>query len=271
MHILTEDNRNQFIAKSKSSTKGNERFKRRTKSQIQNTVQAMNAIDMDKLFKKDILTIDIPVHGETDNYKVKISYVGFLDLVKKEVQRSGICTLREVSRAAINAFNSNDIFINCSCPDYRYRYNYWRSKQGQNSAEPENRPSNITNPHDKLGSSCKHVLLVLSNNSWVLRVARVIWAYINYMEKHYKKLYANIIYPAIYDKEYEEPYQLSFDDMEDNDTLDSEKDIMDKAVSYNQQRTRFQKGNTQGVRFASSNKSNNDQISILSDMPDNEN
>lgn len=265
MPIILEDNRNQFLNKSKSSEKGKERFNKRTKSKIQNTVKAMNGINMDRLFKQDILTIDIPVHGETDNYTVKISYVGFLELVRKETERSGVCTLKEISRAAINAFNSNDIFIDCSCPDFQYRYRYWRTRQKQNSAEPENRPSDITNPQDKLGSSCKHVLLVLSNNSWVLRAARVIWAYINYMQQHYKKLYADIIYPAIYGKPYEEPVQLTFDDIDDNDTLSSDKDTMDQAVNYNQQRTRFQKGNTQGVRFASNNNVENDQIPLIDD------
>ena len=265
--LLREDNRNQLLNKSKSSIKGKQRFKRRTKSKVQNTVRAMNAIDMDKLFKKDILTIDIPVRGETDDYTVKISYVGFLELVRKEVERSGICTLREISRAAINAFNSNDIFIDCSCPDFAFRFRYFRTKQKQNSAQPENRPSNITNPNDTLGSACKHTVLVLSNNSWVLRAARVIWAYINYMEKHYERLYADVIYPAIYGKEYEEPVQLSFNDIDLDNTLSSDNDTMKQAVDYNQQRTRFQKGNTQGVRFAPNEKQTNDQISFL----DNEN
>ena len=251
MKHLLEDNRSQFLNKSKSSEKGKQRFDRRKKSKIRNTVKAMNAINMDRLFKKDILTIDLPVQGETDDYTVKITYVGFLELLRDYVDRSGICTLREISRAAIDAFNSNDVYIDCTCPDFQYRYRYWRTQQGQNSAEPENRPSDITNPDDKLGSSCKHVLLVLSNNSWVLRVARVINNYINYMEKHYQKLYADIIYPAIYGKEYEEPVQLSFDDIDGNDELVTDRDTIDKANTYNQDRTRFQKGNKQGIRFAS--------------------
>lgn len=261
--FLFEDNRNQFLNKSKSSRKGRQRFERRKKSKVQNTVASMNGIDMDKLFKKDVLTIDIPVHGETDDYIVKISYVGLLDLLRGFVERNnGVCTLREISKACIDAFNSNEVFISCSCPDFHYRFNYWRTQQGQNSGEPENRPSNITNPHDTLGSGCKHILLVLANNSWVLRVARVINNYIAYMEKHYQKLYADIIYPAVYGKPYEEPVQLSIDD---DDSLATDTDTIDTANIYGRDRTRFKTGNQQGVKFASTN---NDQIEI--DTPDDE-
>lgn len=246
--FLFEDNRNQFLNKSKSSKKGKQRFERRKKSRVQNTVASMNGINMDKLFKKDVLTVDIPVHGETDNYIVKISYIGLLELLRKYVERNNnTCTLREISKACIDAFNSNEVFISCSCPDFHYRFNYWRTQQKQNSGEPENRPSKITNPNDTLGSGCKHILLVLSNNSWVLRVARVINNYIAYMEKHYQRLYADIIYPAIYGKEYEEPVQLS---IEDNDELITDKDTVSAANTYAQDRTRFQKGNQQGIRFA---------------------
>ncbi len=268
-HFLFEDNRNQFLNKSRSSVKGKQRFERRKKSKVQNTVASMNGIDMDKLFKKDALTIDIPVHGETDDYKVKITYIGLLELLRNYVQRNnGVCTLREISKACIDAFNSSDVLIDCTCPDFQYRFRYYRTQQGQNSGEPETRPSNITNPHDTLGSGCKHVLLVLSNNSWVLRVARVINNYIKYMEQHYQRLYADIIYPAIYGKEYEEPVQLSFDDINNNsDELATDSDTISAANTYNQQRTRFQKGNQSGIQFASS-RDNPDQIPL--ENPDDE-
>ena len=74
---LYEATRNDLIKKSKSSIKGKERFNRRNKSRIQNTVKAMNSIDMNRLFKEDILTINLPVQGETDNYT--IGKVGYTD------------------------------------------------------------------------------------------------------------------------------------------------------------------------------------------------
>ena len=49
---LLEIKRKDLVSKSTSTTKGKQRFDKRNKSKIQNTVKAINSIDMDKLFKK---------------------------------------------------------------------------------------------------------------------------------------------------------------------------------------------------------------------------
>lgn len=218
----------------------------------------MNSIDMNRLFKEDILTVNLPIHGETADYTVKVTFGGFLDTLRYQVQRSNQVTFREVSRALINSFNNDDVYIQCSCPDNQYRFNYWATQNKYNSGAPETRPSDITNPDDSLGSTCKHTLLILNNTSWILRVSRVISNYIKYMQDHYPKMYADIIYPAVFGKEYEEPVQLQIDD---TDELQTDTDIIDKSNQAAVDRTRFQRGNTQGVRFASNDR-NEDQLEI---------
>lgn len=216
---------------------------------------------MNKLFKDNILTVNISVKGETDDYTVRISFGGFLDILRDLLDDDvNNLNLRNITRALITGFNKDDVYIFCSCPDYHYRFGYWNTVKNITSGNPENRPSNITNPEDTLGSGCKHILLVLSNNSWLIKVASVINNYIKYMEKHYQKLYADIIFPAIFDKEYEEPVQLSLDDTDDN-TLRTDSDTIDDANKYNQERTKFKKDNTQGIRFAPNNK-NDDQMEL---------
>lgn len=257
LQILHEDSRSNLIAKSKQSKKGFERFKKRVKSRVANSVKQYNAIDMNKLFKDDILTVDISVKGETDDYIVKISFGGLCQLIQDQIEKqNGVLNYKAVTRAMIIGFNKDDVYIKCSCPDAQYRFAYWQTKNGIISGnEKEDRPSDITNPDDTLGSACKHVLLVLSNTSWILKTSAVVYNYINYMSKHYEKLYADIIYPAIYGKDYEEPVQL---DVFDDDTLDSDAEMIDKSNEYARTKNQFKQGNTQGVRFASSNK---DQIS----------
>ena len=59
------------------------------------------------------------------------------------------------------------------------------------------------------------------------------------MEKNKQNLYSKIIYPAIYEEEYEEPVQQSmFDDEEDIE--DSDIDIANK---YARTKTQFKPGN----------------------------
>lgn len=248
MSYLTEDSRRELISKSKKSVKGRQRYERRRKSRVANTVKSFNQIDMNKLFKEDILTVNIPVHGETDDYRVRITFGGFLEILRDQIGDKNVVELKDVSRACIIGFNKGDVYIFCSCPDFQYRFNYYATVNQINSGTPETRPSDITNPDDKLGSGCKHILLVLNNTSWILRVARVINNYIKYMEKHYQRLYADIIYPAIFNKEYEEPIQLQLDDT--SDELATDDTTLDTSNEFGKNRTKFQKGNTQGVRFA---------------------
>lgn len=272
MQFLTEDKRQSLINKSKTSEKGKKRFDRRNKSKVANTVKSFNSIDMNKLFKEDILTVNIPVNGETDDYIVRITFGGFLEILRGHVSTDRELNFRDVARAAITGFNRDDVFIHCSCPDFKYRFNYYATRNSINSGTPETRPSKITNPDDSLGSACKHVLLVLNNTSWIIRVARVIVNYIKYMKMHYQKLYADIIHPAVYGSKYEEPVQLSIDDMDNDDMLASEEDNdkLDTANDYNRERTKFQKGNDQGVRFAAKDvpEEDEDQLSMDEENPD---
>ena len=245
---LNEDSRSKLLAKSKQSKKGLERFKKRVKSRIANSVKQFNAIDMNKLFKDDILTVDINVTGESDSYIVKISFGGFCEILQDQINKQGKLDYKAVTRALIIGFNRDDVYIRCNCADAQYRFAYWQSKNNVISGDIENRPSNITNPDDALGSACKHVLLVLSNTSFLLKVASTIYNYINYMEKHYQRLYADIIYPAIYGKSYEEPVQL---DMFDDDALSTDADTIDKSNTYARTKNQFKSGNKEGIRFSS--------------------
>lgn len=256
---LNEDSRSSLLSKSKRSVKGFQRFKRRVKSRVANSVKQYNSIDMNKLFKQDILTVDIEVKGETDTYQVKISFGGFLEILRDQIKKNAEFNLKAVTRALITGFNRDDVYIHCSCPDWQYRFAYYATKNNITSGEVENRPSDITNPDDRLGVGCKHVLLVLSNTSWILKVASTIFNYVNYMEKHYEKLYANVIYPAIYNKKYTKPVQL---DIFDDEELDSEKETIDTSNKEAQTRNSFKTGNNFGVRFASKQNTDNDQMSI---------
>lgn len=126
-----------------------------------------------------------------------------------------------------------------NCPDFAYTQAYYMTRDGMNSGQPENRPSDITNPNDTKGAGCKHIQLVLNNTSWVMKVASVIKNYISYIEKHYPKLYADVIYPALYNRDYEEPVQLSMEDeIEDQEQDETQADI-DAANEYARTKNRW--------------------------------
>lgn len=243
MKTLLEKSRTELVSKSKKDLKGLQRYKRRVKSHIASSVKQYNRIDMDQFFRKDILNINIEVNGETDNYIVSLSFGGVLDTLRKELQRQDKeLELRDVIRAIVNSFNHGDVFVKCTCPDFKFRFGYWSTVDKYKDGEAELRPSNITNPDNNLGSACKHILLVLSNTAWIIKVASVIKNYIEYMERNRKQQYASIIYPAIYGKRYEKPVQQSIFDTEE-DEIESGEETIDTANIQAREKGRFKPGN----------------------------
>ena len=244
MFIINEDKRTQLVADSKRGKRekdGLTRYQKRLKSRVANSVREFNNIDMNELFKNNIITISINVKGETDNYLVKISYGGFLDTLKDELKRTGkeIIDLRLIIRALIITFNKEDVYISCSCEDFFYRFGYWATVNKINSGEPQLIPSDETNPNNDLGPGCKHIMLVLSNTSWLIKVASVINNYIKYMEKYRQQQYANIIYPAIYNKKYEKPVQQNIF----GDEIETDTETIDRSNEEGRIRGRFSSEN----------------------------
>lgn len=266
IQILNEDSRSQLIQRSKKADnyaadnqgKGKNRYERRLHSHISHSVSTYNNMDMNKLFKDNILDVDVVVHGETNDYLVRMSFGGFLDYLHNQLnQNNKQFDTRTISRALVTAFNSDQVYIHCSCPDWKYTMAFWATKNDIDSVKNEQKSNGkwLRNPTDTKGAGCKHSLLVLSNNTWLMKVASVIKNYVNYMEKHQQKLYADVIYPAIYQQPYEDDVQL---DMFSDDELASDTDTIDTANAEARTKGQFKKGNQSGVQFASPDK----QISL---------
>lgn len=232
---LLEDKRSQLLSKSKSGEpysqwnqlRGKNRYQRRLYSRLASSVKNFNSIDMNKLFKDDVLDVDIDVKGETGIYVVRVSFAGFLDELHNFLKTQDL-DRKIISKALVRAFNADDVYINCTCPDFRYRGKYWATKNNILIGTPETRPSDKTNPNDTKGPGCKHINLALSDSSWIIKVSSVIYNYIIYMQEHDERLYQKYIYPAIYQKPYDpdEEVQLDITDITDDS------DLGDRAQEY---------------------------------------
>ena len=121
---------------------------------------------MDALFKGDILEFGIKVQGETNDYAVTIIFENILRNLQQEVKANdNKLEFRCVLQALLRSFNSGDIFVDCQCPDFRFRFAHNATKDGYNSGMPEMRPNRFdrTNMNDDMGAGCKHVNLVIAN------------------------------------------------------------------------------------------------------------
>ena len=266
MKRLAEDSRSQLLAKGKRGANyaannqhlGKNRYQRRIHSRVAPSVKQYNEIDMDKFFKKDILDVNIGIHGETNDYFVKIKFGDVLRWLQQEVEKANKLDLRCVTRALVNSFNGDAVYIYCNCPDFKYRFGhyalvknissvdaqYWNN-QGDSKVVTQKPQYLRTNVNDDKGPGCKHILLVLSNTTWLIKVASVVYNYINYMQKHYERMYQQFIYPAIYGKEAPEVQLDIFKDVMDvgDDTLTTDKDTLDISNKYARTKSQFKQGN----------------------------
>lgn len=240
--LLLELTRSQLISKSKASdnykNKNENRWTRRNKSKIDNKVAQYNRIDMNSFFKNDELNVNLTVHGETDDYTVLIRCLGVLKQIADEIKHNNnIFEFKCVIVALQKVFNAGNVFVSCSCADWKYRQAYQASKGGYNSGPVEARISDITNPHDSKGAGCKHVNLVLGNVDWLMKVSSVIKNYVHYMKDNYERKYADIIFPKLFGMPYQKAVQLNLFDTDDS--LDDSEDVIKLSNRQGRERGRF--------------------------------
>lgn len=79
-----------------------------------------------------------------------------------------------------------------------YRYSYVATQNGYITKHIQTIPAPIRNPHDSLGSACKHVLLCLfQSHRWITELANNTYKYIQYIKKSNPTMYKNIIAPIV--------------------------------------------------------------------------
>lgn len=247
---LTEDTRSMLLQKSrnrgdyKDQSRGKNRFERKKYSKIANAVKAYNEIDMNKLYKQDILEVKLPIIGETDNYHVKIQLSGVIaELAKNIKNNKNILDYKAVVQAVTKAFNTGNIYISCDCEDYKYTYAHW-GIVGKTSTEGTDKDpgpgKGIRNPRDEKGKGCKHVLLVLANGDWLMKVSSTVHNYIHYAEEKLQKPFLKLIFPKLYGIQANEMVEKDLIDTEEY--LDSSKGLIDAINEYSKKRGQYPKG-----------------------------
>ena len=248
--ILLEDSRATLVGKSrnagqyKNQAQGKNRFERKRLSKIANAVKAYNKIDMNKLFKEDTLVVNIPVIGETDQYTVTIKMEGVVSEIAKNIKNNNNkLEYKTILQALTKVFNTSNIYVKCTCDDYKYRFAHWNIVNNvsvDDTAQDPGPGKGIRNPKDDMGRGCKHILLVLANGDWILKVASVINNYIHYAEEKLQKPFLKIIFPKLYGIPADE--MVEQDLIDDDKFLDSSTGLIDAINDYGRQRGRYTKG-----------------------------
>jgi hypothetical protein len=250
LNLLFEDNRNSLIAQSrnagtyKNQERGKNRFERKKYSKIANAVKNYNQIDMNSLFKQDILQVNIPVVGENDEYIVTIKLEGIVGEMQKNIKNNNNkLEFRTIIQSITKVFNTSDVYIKCSCPDAKYRFAHWniiKNVSTDDSASDPGPGKGIANPNDDMGRGCKHMLLVLSNGDWMMKVASVINNYCHFLSEKKPEAFLKLVFPKLYGVPADEAEQN--DIVEDNEDLETGKDLIDVINDWAKNRGKFKKG-----------------------------
>ena len=248
--ILIEANRTALIAQSrnagmyKDQSRGKNRFDRKKYSKIANSVKNYNEINMNQLFKQDILQVNIPVVGENDEYTVTIKLEGIVAEIQKNIKNNkNQFEFRTIIQSLTKIFNTSDVYIKCSCPDAKYRFAHWniiKNISVDDSASDPGPGKGIVNPKDDKGRGCKHMLLVLANGEWMMKVASVINNYCHFLSEKKPEAFLKLVFPKLYGVPADEAAERGL--VEDEEDLETGKDLIDIVNEYGRTRGQFKKG-----------------------------
>ncbi len=250
LELLTEATRTQLVAQSRSvgmyknQERGKNRMDRKKYSKIANAVKSYNEIDMNKLFKQDILQVNIPVVGENDEYTVTIKIEGVVAEIQKNIKNNNNkLEFRTIIQALTKVFNTTDVYVKCTCPDFKYRFAHWNILKNVSVDDSSNDPGpgkGIANPNDDKGRGCKHILLALANGSWMMKVASVIQNYCHFLSEKKPEAFLKLVFPKLYGVPADEAADNGI--VAENEDLETGKDLIDVINDWAKNRGKFKKG-----------------------------
>ena len=184
-HSLLEVSRKDLVNKSRIQDR--RKFQRRLNYQVSN----FRGVDLEQLFEHDYFVFKTPIK----DYVCTIAFPGVFSSLQKVVKSTNgdpkKINLQMVIKALRIAFDAtNDVKVDCTCADFWYRYSYVATQNSYKYGEPQEIPAPMTNPDDNIGSTCKHLSLLLSNKQWVVKAASVVNSFIKaYPDKAAHYLY----------------------------------------------------------------------------------
>lgn len=251
---LHEDTRTQLLSASRNAGPYKmfnpiykNRFARKKLSKFVNQVKSYNQINMDQLFKKDTLEVSIPVIGETANYDITFKWNGVIaELANNIKSNQNKFEHKVILQALINSFNKANVYVKCTCDDFKYRFKHWSiiNNWGADDTSQDPGPGKgLANPKNDKGKGCKHILLCLNNLDWIIKVASCLKNYITYLDKNNHNLFMKIIFPKLYPSNLIDTIQKEEAKTDtEMDKLTTAPDFIDVINNWAKNRGKFVKG-----------------------------
>ena len=172
---LNEITRNQIIRRSKQESP--DRFAKIKNYFRQKDFENVNFV---KLFEDD----EFVWTSTIGDYDVTISFEGAFQNLYNFVRSWGgkdrwkRINIQLLSKCLTKSLDTEDLYVDCTCPDFRYRFAFWLTQADAKYGKPENRRPTVRNVKNNKGFVCKHILSVLYGKRWVPAAAKVWLEYI---------------------------------------------------------------------------------------------
>lgn len=139
-----------------------------------------NNVDFESLFTTDTFTWK----SRVGDYIVTISFEGAFSNLYTEVgswsgkNRWKRIDLKLLTKCLSKSLDEDDLYIDCSCSDFLYRFSWWVTQADAKYGVQQNRPPRVRNVKNNQGFCCKHLLAVLYGKRWVPAAAKAWLQYI---------------------------------------------------------------------------------------------
>ena len=169
--VLLEKGRTDLLRKTKTQSKA------RWDKRMNYKNFTIKNVDITDLLDKDKVVVIFEVGDYTDTIAFSNILLNLREIVKNDPRH--IVKFDWVIKACQKALDQSDIYLHCTCADWKYRYAYVGTKNNYKYGKKEMRPADIRNPRDDIGAFCKHLAAILSNKNWVNKVATRVTDWLN--------------------------------------------------------------------------------------------
>lgn len=159
---LLEKTRQELLKKQKSETP--ERI-------LRSHAYSVSQISIDSdAFLNDWLVIKTKISGNNKTYEDAIAFKGVTtDLIESiKNSPSHVVNSKSIIKSIHASLDKQDVYIDCSCPDFKYRYAYFATKDKFKWGKLQNsNGKEIRNPNNDIGCMCKHLYALLRSNKFL--------------------------------------------------------------------------------------------------------
>lgn len=197
---LLEKTRKDLLLKQKRETP--ERVKRANSYSVSDVSIDSSALLSDWL----VITTNISGNGHTytDSIAFKFVMTDLIEQAKKSPKH--LVNSKLIIKSIHESLDKQDIYIDCSCQDFIYRYSYWSTKDKFKWGKLQSsNGKQIRNPHNDIGCMCKHLYALLRSNKFLNlisdKIMRTIMANLDILVKKFDiDISEFVVNSAAYDK-----------------------------------------------------------------------